>query len=167
MVQLSYLYMTTGKPIALIIWTFVCKLMSLLFNTLPKFVIAFLLRSKGLSFTAAVTVSGEFGTPKNKICHWVHFFPFIYHEVMRPDAMNLVFCMLSFKQAFPLSSFTFIKMFFSSFSLSSLRVVSSAYLSLLIFLLAILIPACDSPSPTFCMMYTACKLNKHDDNIQP
>ena len=77
MVQLSYLYMTTGKPIALIIWTFVCKLMSLLFNILPKFVMAFLLRSKGLSFTAAVTVSVEFGTPKNKTCHWVPFVPYL------------------------------------------------------------------------------------------
>jgi len=57
--------------------------------------------------------------------------------------------MLSFKPAFSLSSFTFIKRLFSSSSLSALRVVSSAYLSLLIFLLAILIPACASPSPAF------------------
>ena len=48
-----------------------------------------------------------------------------------------------------------------------IRVVSSAYLRLLIFLLAILIPACASPSPVFLMMYSACKLNKQDNNMQP
>ena len=45
--------------------------------------------------------------------------------------------------------------------------VSSAYLRFLIFLLEILIPACDSFSPAFCIMYSAYKLNKQDDNIQP
>ena len=48
-----------------------------------------------------------------------------------------------------------------------IRVVSSAYLRLLIFLLAILIPACSSSSPAFLMMYSAYKLNKQGDNIQP
>ena len=48
-----------------------------------------------------------------------------------------------------------------------MRVVLSAYLRLLIFLLAILIPACASSSPAFLMMYSAYKLNKQDDNIQP
>ena len=68
-------------------------------------------------------------------------FPSIYHEVMGPDAMIFVFWMLSFKPTFSLSSFTFIKRLFSS-SLSAIRVMSSAYLRLLIFLPAILIPAC-------------------------
>ena len=68
---------------------------------------------------------------------------------MGPDAMIFVFWMLSFKPAFSLSSFTFIKRLFSSFSFSAIRVVSSAYLRLLIFLLAILIPACASSSPGF------------------
>ena len=63
------------------------------------------------------------------------------------DAMILVFWMLSFKPTFSLSSFTFIKRLFSSSSLSAIRVVSSAYLRLLIFLPAILIPACTSSSP--------------------
>ena len=62
---------------------------------------------------------------------------------------------------------TFIKKLFSSSSLSAIRVVSSAYLRLLIFLLAILIPACASSSPAFLMMYSAYKLNKQGDNIQP
>ena len=75
--------------------------------------------------------------------------------------------MLSFKPTFSLSSYTFIKRLFSSSSLSAIRVVSSAYLSLLIFLLAILIPACTSSSPAFLMMYSAYKLNKQGDNIQP
>ena len=63
---------------------------------------------------------------------------------MGPDAMLLVFWMLSFKPTFSLSSFIFIKRLFSSCSLSTVRVVSSVYLRLLIFLPAILIPACAS-----------------------
>ena len=81
--------------------------------------------------------------------------------------MILVFWMLSFKTTFSLSSFTFIKRLCSYSSLSAIRVVSSAYLRLLIFLLAILIPTCASSSMAFCMMYTARKLNKQSDNIQP
>ena len=83
------------------------------------------------------------------------------------DAMILVYWMLNFKPAFSLSSFTFIKRFFSSFLLSAIRMVSSAYLRLLIFLLAILIPAYASSSLTFLMMYSAYKLNKQSENIQP
>ena len=63
--------------------------------------------------------------------------------------------------------FTYIKKLFSFSSLSAITVVSSAYLRLLIFLLVILIPACASSSPAFLMMYSACKLNKQGDNIQP
>ena len=85
---------------------------------------------------------------------------------MGPDAMIFVFWMLSFKPAFSFSSFTFIKRLFSSSSLSAIRVVLSAYLRLLIFLLAILIPACASSSPAFHMMYSAYKLNKQSDNKQ-
>ena len=84
---------------------------------------------------------------------------------MGPDAMILVFWMLSFKPTF-LLSFIFIKRLFSS-SLSAIRVVSSAYLRFLIFLLAILIPACASSSPVFLMMYSVDKLIKQGDNIQP
>ena len=60
--------------------------------------------------------------------------------------------MLSFKPTFSLSSFTLIKRLFSSSSFSAIRVVSSAHMSLLIFLLAILIPACASSSLAFHMM---------------
>ena len=93
--------------------------------------------------------------------------PSICHEVIGSDAMILVFWMLSFKPAFSLFSFTFIKRLFCFSSLSASRVVSSGYLRVFIFLLAILIPACDSSSPAFHMMYSAFKLNKQGDNIQP
>ena len=75
--------------------------------------------------------------------------------------------MLSFKPASSLSSFTFIKRFFSSSSFSAIKVVSSPYLRLLIFLPAILIPACASSSLAFHMMYSVYKLNEQGDNIQP
>ena len=92
--------------------------------------------------------------------------PSICHEVMGPDAMILVIWILSFKPAFSLYSFTFIKRLFSS-SLSAIRVVSSAYLRLLIFLPAILIPAFASSNLAFLIIYSAYKLNKQGDNIQP
>ena len=85
---------------------------------------------------------------------------------MRADVMILVFLMLSFKPTFSLSSFTFIKRFFSSSSLSAMRVESSAYLRWLIFLPAISIRACAFSSPAFLMMYSAYKLNKQADSIQ-
>ena len=86
---------------------------------------------------------------------------------MGPDAMILVFWMLNIKPAFSFSSFTFIKRLNSSSSLSAIKVVSCAYLRLLIFLPGILIPACASSSPAFRMIYSAYKLNKQGDNIQP
>ena len=93
------------------------------------------------------------------------FSPSVCHEVMGLNAMILVFWMLSFKPASSLYSFTLIKRLFSSSLLSAIRVVSSAYLRLL-FLLAILIPAYDSSSPAFHMMYSASKLTKLGDSIQ-
>ena len=112
---------------------------------------------------AELTICSDFGAQKNKVRHC---FPIICHEVMGLDAMILVFWMLSFKPTFSLSSFTFIKRLFSS-SLCATRVVSSAYLRLLIFLLSILIPDCASSSLVFLIMYSAYKLNKQGDNIQP
>ena len=73
-------------------------------------------------------------------------------------------CFLNVEPTFLLSSFTFIKRFFSFSSLYAIRVVSSAYLRLFMFLLAILIPGCASFSPVFLMMYSAYKLNKQGDN---
>ena len=81
--------------------------------------------------------------------------------------MILVLWKLSFKPDFSLSSFTFIKRIFTFFLLSAIRVVLSAYLSLLILLSAVLIPACDSSSLAFHMMYFVYRLNKQGDNIYP
>ena len=58
---------------------------------------------------AAVTVHSDFGAQENEICHCFHFPPNYSHEVKGSDAMTIVFSMLSFKPAFSLSSFTFIK----------------------------------------------------------
>ena len=92
---------------------------------------------------------------------------FITYEEMGPDAMIFVLWMLSFKPVFSLFYFTFIQRFFSSSLLSAIRVELFAYLRLLKFLLAILIPAYDSSSPALHIMYSAYKLNKQGDNIQP
>ena len=115
---------------------------------------------------AIVTVHSDFGAAENKICHCLYFFPF-YLPWSDMEIMILVFWMVSFKPAFSLSSFTLIKRLFSSSSLYTIRVVSSAYLRLLIFLLAILISAFDFASLALCKMYSAQKLNKQGDNIQP
>ena len=111
---------------------------------------------------AAVTICSDFGAPQNKVSHC-----FCHEEVMGPDGMIFIFWMLSFKPTFSVSSFTFIKRLFSSSSLSAIRVVSSAYLRLLIFLLEVLISACASSSPAFLTMYSAYKSNEQGDNIQP
>ena len=81
MVQLSNPYMITGKTIALAIWTFVSKVMSLLFILLSKFVIAFLPRSKCLLISWLQSLSSDFGSQRGgggieEICHCLHFFPF-------------------------------------------------------------------------------------------
>ena len=92
-------------------------------------------------------------------------FPSLCHEVIRRDDMIFVFGILSFKPAFSLSSFTFIKRFFSFSLFSAIMMVSFAYQMLLIFLLEILIPACATSSLAFHMMYSAYKLHKQGDNI--
>ena len=165
LVKLSHPHITTGKTIALTRQTFVCKIMSLLFDMLSRLVIAFLPRSKHLLIPwlqSPYTVIWEPKKTKSLIVS-----PSIFHEVMGPDTMILVFWMLSFKPTFSLTSFTFIKRLFSSSLLSAIRVVLSAYLRLLIFLPAILIPPCASSSPAFHVMYSAYKLSKQSDNIQP
>ena len=160
--------MTIGKIIALTRWTFVRKVMSLLFNMLYRFVIAFLPRSKHLLISWLQSLSTVILEPRKIKSFTVSTFsPSLCHKVMGLDAMILVFWMFSFKKAFYFSSFTLIKRLFSSSSVSAVRVVSSAYLKLLIFLLLILILACDSSSPGFWMMYSAYKLSKQSDNIQP
>ena len=73
-VQLSHPHMTTGKTIALARWTFVGRVMLLLFNMLPLSVIAFLPRSKCLNFMAAVTNCSDFRAQENKVSHCFHCF---------------------------------------------------------------------------------------------
>ena len=156
MVQLSHPYVMTGKTIAFTVWTFVDKVMSLLFKMLFRFVIAFVPRSKRLLISWLQSPPAVILDPKKiKSVIVSTVSPSICHEVMGPDAMIFFFWMLSFKPAFSLSSFSFIKTLFSSYLLSALRVVSSAYLRLLIFLPAILIPACASSGLAFHMRYSA------------
>ena len=148
-VQLSHPYMTTGKTIALTRWTFVGKVMSLLFNMLSRLVITFLPRSKCLLISWLQSPSSVILEPRKiKSATVSTVSPSICHEVIGPDAMILLFWMLGFKPTFSLFSFTFINRLISSL-LSAIRVVSSAYLSLLVFLPAILIPACASSSTAF------------------
>ena len=157
-VQLSYLYMTTGKTLDLTIPIFTSIVVSLLFTALSKFVVPFLPRHKHL-FVSWLQLPSVVFLESMKI-RPVTLFPSISHEVIGPDAVILVFWILSFKSAFSLSSFTFSKRSFNSSLLSSIRRISSTYLRWLIFLLAILIPVCASSSLAFCMMYPAYKLNK-------
>jgi len=147
MVQLSHPYMTTGNTIVLTRWTFVGKVMSLLLNMLSRLVIALLPRSKRLLISWLQSPSAVILEPPKIKPLTVS--TSISHEVMGPDAMILVYGILSFKPTFSLSSFSFIKRLFSSSLLSAIRVVSSAYLRLLIFLLPILILACASFSQHF------------------
>ena len=113
-VQFSHPYMTTGKAIAFTRWTFVGKAMSLLFNMLSRLIITFLPRSRGLliswlQWPSAVILE----RPKIKSLIISIVSPSIFHEVMGPDAMILVFWMLHFKPAFWLSSLAFSKRLFS------------------------------------------------------
>ena len=134
--------------------------MSLLFNMLSRLVITLLPKNKHLLISWLQSLSAVILEPKKIKSDTVSTVsPSISHEVMGPDAMIFVFWMLSFKPTFSLSSFTFIKGLFSSSVLSAISVVSSAYLRLLIFLPASLIPACASSSPVFHMMYSAYELN--------
>ena len=160
--------MITGKIVALTRWTFVCQIISLLFNMLSRLVITFLQRSKHLWISWLQSPSAVILEPKKIKSLTVSIVsPSICYEVMGPDAMIFIFRMLSFKPVFSLSFFTFIKRLFSFSLLSAIRLVSSAHLRLLIFLPAILIPTCALSSLAFHMMYSVYKLNKQGDNIQP
>ena len=130
MVQLSHLHMTIGKPY---VWLY------------------------GMT---AVNICSDFGSKEKKICYCFHFFPSICHEMMGPDVMISVYWMLSFKPAVSLSSFPLIKRLFMSSPLSAISEILFAYLRFLgffcflfLFLQTILIPACDSSSSAFRIMY--------------
>ena len=109
--------------------------MSLLFNMLSTLVIAFLPRSKPLLISWLQSRSAVILEPRKiKSLTVSTVYSSICHAVMGLDVMIFVFWMWGFKSAFSLSSFTFIKRLFSSSLLSAIRVVSSAYLRLLILL---------------------------------
>ena len=88
MVLLSQPYMTTGKTIALAVWVFVSKVISLLFNTLSRFVIAFLPRRKHLLISMSIVI---WEPKKIKSITASTFSPSISHEVMAPDAVIFVY----------------------------------------------------------------------------
>ena len=127
-VQFSHPYMTTGKTIPLTKWTFVGKVISLLFNMLSRLVIGFLPRSKCLHFMAAITICSDFGAQKNKVSHCFHCFPIYLPWSDGTRCHILALWMLSFTLTFSLSSFTFIKRLFSSCSFSYIKVWASSFI---------------------------------------
>ena len=131
------------------------------------FVIALLPRSKHLLISWLQSPSAVIlePPPQTKSDTVSTVSPSICHEVMGPDAMIFVFWMSNFKPTFSLPFFTFIKRLFSL--LSAIRGGVICISAVLLFLLAILIPACASSSPAFLIMYSAYKLNKYGDNVQP
>ena len=143
---------------------FVSKVMSLLFNMLSRFVIAFLPRSKHLLISWLRSLSSDFGAQENKISHWFHFPP-IYSPWSDRTGCH-AFWILSFKPAFSLSSFSFINRLFSSSSLSAIRMVhiwGCWYFSRQSWFQLGLHPARHFAA----YMHSAYKLNKQGDNIQP
>ena len=166
MVQLLHPYMTTGKTIALTRWTFVGKVTSLLFNILSRLIIAFLPRSKCLLSSWLQSPSAVISEPKKIVSYCFHYFSIYCHEVMGLDAMILVFWMLSFNPTVSLSSFTFMKRLFSS-SLLCRKGTAICISEVIDIFPEIFIPAYASSSTAFCILYSAYKLNRQGDNIQP
>ena len=141
--------MTTGKTIALTRWNFVGKVMSLLFNVLSRLVIAFLPMSKHTLIPWLKSPSAMILESPKMVSHSFYCFSIYLQRRDGTRCHDLCFLDVEFKPTFSLPSFTFIKRLFSSSSLFAIRVVSSAYLRLLIFLPAILIPAVLFPVQRF------------------
>ena len=97
MFQISHAYMTTGKTTALTRWTFVGKVMSLLFNTLSRLVISFPSKEQAsFNFMAAVTTCSDFEAQENKICHCFHCFPIYLPWSDGTECHNLSFLNVEF-----------------------------------------------------------------------
>ena len=148
--ELSHPHMTIGKTIVLTIETFVNKVMSLLFNMLSSYVTVFLPRNKCLFISWEQSPSAVIlELRKIKSITISNISPSIFHEVMEPDEMILIFWKMSFMPAFSLSSFTLIKrlfhFLFTFWHWSGIICISEV----IVILLAILIPAWDSSSPAF------------------
>ena len=146
--------------------TFVGKVISLLFNMLSKSVITFLLRSKHLLISWLQSPSAVILVPKKyKVSHYLHCFPIYLPWSDGTRCHDLCFLNVEFKANFFTFLFHFHQeglYFFALCHKGGIICVSEVT----DFLLAILIPAYASPSPAFCMMYSAYKLNKQGDNIQ-
>ena len=140
---------------------------SLLSNMLSRVVIVFLPKNRVSSVPCLQSPSAGILELRKIPCLSRCALCPVCHNVMGLDAVILVFWMLSFKPAFSLLFFTIIKTLFSFSLLFIIIMVSSAYLRLLIYLSAVWTPACDSSSPACHVMYSAYKLNKQGDNIQP
>ena len=142
--------------------------MPLLFNTLTRFVIAFLPRSNHLLISWLQSPSTVILEPKKrKSVTTSTFSPFYLPCSNGARCHDLSFLIFSLKPALSLSSFTLVKRLFNSSLLSAVRVVSSAYLRLLMFLPPVFIPACNSSSLAFLTICSVYKLNKQSDNRQP
>ena len=148
-------YMTTGKTIDLTIQIFVSKVMFMVFNTLSRLVIFLSNEQESFNFKASVTINSDFRAQEYKIYHYCNCFPFYLPWSDGTGYHDLSFLNAEFQASFFTLLFTFIKRLFSSFLLSAIKLVSSACLRLLIFLLEILILAYDSSSSAFLMMYSA------------
>ena len=155
MVQLSHPYMTTGKTMAFTRWNFVGKVMSLLFNIQSQLVIAFLPRRKCLLISWLQSPPAVILEPKE-----INYFTV---SIASPSICHVKWDWMPWSLSF--ECWVLSQLFHSSLSLSSrgslssllsaIRVVSSAYLRLLTFLPTVLIPACVSSNPPFCLMSSA------------
>ena len=166
MVQLTHAYI--GKMISVTIWTIVGKVMSLLFNTLSRFVIALLPRRKYILISWLQSSSAVILEPKKIKSVTVSTFPLsICHEVMGPDVIILVFkcwvlSQLLYSLLFPSPSSYLVPLHFMLLESYHLYIWGYWYFSQQSqFQLE------SNSSMSFCMMYSAYKLNKQGDNIQP
>ena len=170
--QLSHPYMTTGKNIALTRRTFVNKVMSLLFNKLSRLLIAFIPRSKCLLISWLQSPSAVIlETKKIKSITVSIVSPSTCHEEMGQDAMILALECWVLSQFFhspvSLSSrVSFVPLHFLPLGLCHLQ-IWAIFIPACAWFRLCLISHCVSSSPGFCMMYSAYKLNKQGDDLQP
>ena len=135
-VQLSHPHMTIGKTIALTRWTFVGKVMSLLFIMLSRLVLTFLPRSKHLLISWQQSPSAVILEPPKIKSDTVS--PCISHEVMGPNALILVLWILSFKPTLSLSSFTYTYIHIQAYVTHIYVYIHTYFFCLLVFLLLLI-----------------------------
>ena len=165
MVQFSHPYMTIGKTIPLTIWTFVSKVMSLVFNMLSGFVTSFSSKEQAsFNFVATVTLCSDFGAKKNKICHCFYFFP-IYLPSDRNGCHDLCFLecwvlsQLFHSRLLPSSRGFLVPLSFLPLEWYHLNIWGCWYFSRQSWFQLWVI------QPGILPLYSAYKLNKQDDSI--